>query len=122
MYGIAGVLGYIDRVVRPESEHDHKFLLSLTHIDNTQRRNHPARPEQLAFSIMAVDTSNSTEAQPVQSRLNHNQLPRVEYSLRDHKLAIAINWGILFLSSGALPIVLYFSLRYGGNVSLSTSK
>lgn len=52
----------------------------------------------------------------------HNGLPRIDYDLRQHKLGIAINWAIIFISSGVSPNVLYFALRYAGHVELGTSK
>ncbi|KAK5674227.1 hypothetical protein LTS10_013064 [Elasticomyces elasticus] len=48
------------------------------------------------------------------------ELPRIEFDLRDHKLSIAVTWTVLFLSSGALPVILYFGLRYGTGLELDT--
>ena len=46
-------------------------------------------------------------------------LPRLPLNLRDHKLPIALNWGVIMLSSGILPIVGYFALKYGTTLPLS---
>jgi hypothetical protein len=46
-------------------------------------------------------------------------LPRLPVNLRDHKFPIGINWGVIILSSGILPIVGYFALRDGTNVALN---
>ncbi|KAK5693935.1 hypothetical protein LTR97_009552 [Elasticomyces elasticus] len=48
------------------------------------------------------------------------ELPRIDFDLRDHKLSIAVTWTVLFLSSGALPVILYFTLRYGTDLELDT--
>ena len=46
-------------------------------------------------------------------------LPRLPVNLRDHKLPIGITWGVIVLSSGILPIVGYFALRYGTDLELN---
>ena len=46
-------------------------------------------------------------------------LPRLPVNLRDHKLPIGITWSVICLSSGILPIVGYFALRYGTDVKLN---
>ncbi|KAK3621728.1 hypothetical protein LTR56_022620 [Elasticomyces elasticus] len=48
------------------------------------------------------------------------ELPRIDFDLREHKLSIAVTWTVLFLSSGALPVILYFALRYGTKLELDT--
>jgi hypothetical protein len=50
----------------------------------------------------------------------NNALPKIDLNLWNHKTAIAIHWTILFVSSGVLPIVLYFALRYGAHLALGT--
>jgi hypothetical protein len=52
----------------------------------------------------------------------HDSLPKIQYDMREHKAGIVVTWTILFISSAVSPIVLYFALRYGGNVSLATSE
>lgn len=49
-------------------------------------------------------------------------IPQVSYNLRDHKKGIIISWSILVLSSGVLPILLYFVLRYRTDIDLTTGK
>ena len=51
-----------------------------------------------------------------------NGVPRISLNLRDHKLPIAINWVILFISSGVLPILLYFVLRYVAHLKLGIGR
>ncbi|KAK5719766.1 hypothetical protein LTR17_015137 [Elasticomyces elasticus] len=48
------------------------------------------------------------------------ELPRIELNLRDHKLSIALTWTVLFFSSGALPVILYFALHYGTDMKIET--
>lgn len=45
--------------------------------------------------------------------------PRLPINLRDHKLSIGITWGVIVLSSGILPIVGYFALKYGTDLELN---
>jgi hypothetical protein len=47
-------------------------------------------------------------------------LPKLDLNLWDHKTSIAINWTILFITSGVMPIVLYFALRYAAHLELGT--
>lgn len=49
-------------------------------------------------------------------------LPHVSYNLRDHKKGIIISWGVLVLSSGVLPILLYYVLRYSAHLDLTEGK
>lgn len=51
--------------------------------------------------------------------VNAAGLPRLPINLRDHKIPIGITWGAIILSSGILPIVGYFALRYGTNLTLN---
>jgi hypothetical protein len=44
------------------------------------------------------------------------KIPRIDLNLREHKLAIGIQWSILVTSSCIVPIVLYFALRYGADL------
>lgn len=55
----------------------------------------------------------------VDKSTNAAGLPRLPVNLRDHKLPIGITWGVICLSSGILPIVGYFALRYGTDVELN---
>lgn len=64
--------------------------------------------------------SGSSEYRALAS--NHNlkhEIPKFSYDLRDHKKGIAINWTIIIITSGILPIALYFALRYGAKLQLS---
>lgn len=58
---------------------------------------------------------------PLQTKVM-GELPKVDYDMRKHKLGIIITWSILFITSGVSPNVLYFALRYAGNVDLGTGK
>ena len=60
----------------------------------------------------------STMETPNKPTLNAAGLPRLPLNLRDHKLPIAIQWSLIVLSSGVLPIVGYFALHYGTNLQL----
>lgn len=71
---------------------------------------------------MAGRASDTTEYQPLNSKQGYNDLPRIKYDMREHKLAIIITWTILFISSGISPIALYFGLRYGAHLALGTSE
>ena len=55
----------------------------------------------------------------VDKSTNAAGLPRLPLNLRDHKIPIAINWGVILLCSGILPIVGFFALRYGTNLELN---
>ena len=66
----------------------------------------PAPPAPTATMTIAKDT-------------NEAGLPCLPLDLRDYKLPIAIQWGVIVLSSGILPIVGYFAMRYGGNLDIS---
>lgn len=44
---------------------------------------------------------------------------RISLDLARKRTSIAIAWSILFLTSGLLPVVLYFGLRYGTSLKLS---
>ena len=46
-------------------------------------------------------------------------LPQIHLDLWSHKWSIARTWTVLFVSSGALPIALYFGLRYGTSLALT---
>ncbi len=59
---------------------------------------------------------------PAMAKESIGDLPRIDYNMRQHKLAIAINWAVIFISSGVSPNVLYFALRYAAHVKLGTSK
>lgn len=54
--------------------------------------------------------------------VNGAGLPRVSYNLREHKVGIIIAWSILLITSGALPIILYFSIRYCTTLKLTYGK
>jgi hypothetical protein len=41
-----------------------------------------------------------------------NAIPRIPLNLRQHKRGIAVTWAVLFMSSCAMPILLYFILKY----------
>lgn len=43
--------------------------------------------------------------------------PELPYSLRDHKLSIAVAWTILTINSFILPLVLFYGLWYGTSLS-----
>lgn len=64
---------------------------------------------------------SNTAYSPLQTK-DMGELPRVDYDMRKHKLGIIINWTILFIASGVSPNVLYFALRYAGNVQLGTGE
>jgi hypothetical protein len=51
-------------------------------------------------------------------QLTNDQIPRIPLDLREHKVSIGVTWSILLLSSGILPVILYFVLRYGANLKL----
>ena len=51
---------------------------------------------------------------------DNESLPRIDYDMRKHKVGILITWSILFLSSAASPIILYFALRYAAHFELGT--
>jgi hypothetical protein len=53
------------------------------------------------------------------SGTNNAGLPRLPLDLTQHKVSIAIPWTIIVLSSGVLPIVGFFALRYGADVELN---
>lgn len=64
---------------------------------------------------------SNTAYSPLQTK-DMGELPRVDYDMRKHKLGIIITWSILFVASGVSPNVLYFALRYAGNVELGTGE
>lgn len=51
--------------------------------------------------------------------LNAHGFPRLPLNLSEHKLPIALNWGAIVLTSGLLPLVGFFALRYGTDETLS---
>lgn len=55
----------------------------------------------------------------IDKSMNAAGLPRLPVNLRDHRVPIGITWGVICLSSGILPIVGYFALRYATDVELN---
>lgn len=55
-----------------------------------------------------------------QGSMSKMDLPRIPVEPRQHKLKIAINFGILIIMSGIMPVILFFALKYGTKVQLST--
>ena len=53
------------------------------------------------------------------SGTNEAGLPRIPLNLREHRVAIAIQWSIIVFTSSMLPIIGYFSLHYGTGVPLN---
>lgn len=49
-------------------------------------------------------------------------LPELPYTLRTRKKSIAISWFVIWFFSSGLIEILYFSLRYGGNVDPNIGK
>ena len=50
---------------------------------------------------------------------NEAGLPRLPVNLRDHKLPVGIQWSVIVLTSGILPIVGFFAMRYASDLEIS---
>ena len=59
-----------------------------------------------------MDSDPNRDAKPA------NALPPLPFRLQEHKLSIAIYWTLMVVTSGVLPIVGYFALRYTTSLSL----
>lgn len=71
---------------------------------------------------MPVNMDDTSEYRALAADESKEDLPRVSYEMRAHQLAIVITWGIIFVTGGILPVVLYFVLRYVAKLQLSTSE
>ena len=69
---------------------------------------------------MTHDPSVTLDAHEFNSAME--SIPRLEYSLRTRKLRIGIFWGLIFVDSVALPVLLYFVLWYGTDLDHNTGK
>lgn len=70
----------------------------------------PTPPDQNAATepqLSTMDLSSSTSGVPT------DDLPRLPYNLREHKLSILLYWTAIFAESFMLPISLYYGLSNG---------